>query len=184
MTLPVSSTARPAAASTWTISFSRTKKGQRIFLNCWAWRLDSFLDGTLLLQSSDGKELAYGGDYYGKDPFIDFTVPADGDYTVKLWDFIYGGGADQCLSPGDRQPAASGCRAAGRDSPGRNSKVTLLGRNLPGGVPVPGMTVQGRPLETLSREISAPADPTARGNLHAGEAIRPPQSGSTAWNTD
>ena len=72
---------------------SRAKKGQRIFINCWAWRLDSFLDATLLILSSDGKELAYSGDYYGKDPFIDFTVPADGDYTVKLWDFIYGGGA-------------------------------------------------------------------------------------------
>ena len=37
---------------------------------------------------------AYSGDYYGKDPFIDFTAPADGDYIVKVWDFVYGGGSD------------------------------------------------------------------------------------------
>ena len=152
------------------------KKGQRIFVNCWAWRLDSFLDATLLILSSDGKELAYGGDYYGKDPFIDFTVPADGDYTVKLWDFIYGGGAMNVyrLEIGSLPHLDAVLPAAVR--PGESSKLTLLGRNLPGGVPVPGMTIQGRPLETITRDISAPGDPAAVASLHSGEAIRPPQS--------
>src|SRR5262249_11942902 len=35
------------------------KKGQRVLLNCWAWRIDSPLDGTLMLYDSKGKELAY-----------------------------------------------------------------------------------------------------------------------------
>jgi hypothetical protein len=38
------------------------------------------------------------------------------------------------------------------------------------------MTVQGRPLETLDREIAVPSDPVASASLHAGEAIRPPQT--------
>ena len=38
------------------------------------------------------------------------------------------------------------------------------------------MTIQGRPLETITRDISAPGDPAALASLHAGEAIRPPQT--------
>ena len=70
------------------------KKGQRIVVNCWAWRLDSQLDGTLQLTDPKGKQVAYSGDYYGRDPFIDFTAQEDGDYTVKIWDFVYSGGSD------------------------------------------------------------------------------------------
>ncbi len=79
------------------------KKGQRVLINCWAWRIDSQLDGTLMVYDPQGKELAYTGDYYGKDPFIDFTAPADGDYMVKVWDFVYGGGG---------RLSSIGCRSA------------------------------------------------------------------------
>src|ERR1019366_6537217 len=64
------------------------KKGERVLINCWAWRIDSQMDATLMLFDAKGKELAYNGDYSGKDPFLDFTVPADGDYTLKIWDFV------------------------------------------------------------------------------------------------
>ena len=30
----------------------------------------------------------------GRDPLIDFEAPADGDYVVGLYDFIYAGGGD------------------------------------------------------------------------------------------
>src|SRR5262249_2359859 len=40
------------------------KKGQRVLINCWAWRIDSQLDGTLMVYDAKGKELAYSGDYY------------------------------------------------------------------------------------------------------------------------
>jgi hypothetical protein len=152
------------------------KKGQRVIVNCWAWRIDSQLDGTLLLYDPSGKELAYAGDYYGKDPFLDFTAPADGDYTIKVWDFIYTGGGDHFyrLEIGSLPHLDAVLPAAVK--PGTTSTVTLLGRNLPGGEPLSGATIQGRPLETITREITVPGAGEAATSLHSGEAIRPPQS--------
>ncbi len=108
----VGSTSRPTSIATG----SRPGKGQRIFIDCWAWRVDSQLDGTLMVYDAQGKELGYSGDYAGKDPFLDFTAPADGVYIVKVWDFIYAGSGDHVLPAPDRQPAAPRCGAARRRS--------------------------------------------------------------------
>ena len=151
------------------------KKGQRVLINCWAWRIDSRLDGTLRLYDASGKELAYNGDYYGKDPFIDFTAPADGDYTVAVWDFVYGGGTDYFyrLHIGSLPQLDAAIPAAVK--PGAKTKVTFFGRNLPGGAPAPeSMRVFGQPLEMLTREIEGPRDLEL--GLHDGEAIRPPRA--------
>ena len=152
------------------------KKGQRIIINCWAWRLDSQLDGTLQLYDPKGKELAYSGDYYGRDPFIDFTAAEDGDYTVKIWDFVYGGGSDffYRLHIGSLPHIDAVVPAAIK--PGAKNTVTIYGRNLPGGKPAPGLEIEGRPLETITREIDAPADPALVLGLNTGQAIRPNQS--------
>ena len=152
------------------------KKGQRIVIDCWAWRLDSQLDGTLQLYDPRGKELAYSGDYYGRDPFIDFTAPEDGDYTVKIWDFVYGGGSDffYRLHIGSLPHIDAVVPAALK--PGAKNTVTIYGRNLPGGKPAPGLEIEGRPLEMITREIDAPADPGLALGLRTGEAIRPNQS--------
>ena len=126
------------------------KKGQRIIINCWAWRIDSQLDATLRVYDPTGKELAYNGDYYGKDPFIDFTAPDDGDYIVKIWDFVYGGGNDSFyrLHIGSLPHLDAVIPAAVK--PGAKTKVTLYGRNLPGGKPAPEQIRSGgRPLEFL-----------------------------------
>jgi hypothetical protein len=154
------------------------KKGQRILINCWAWRIDSQLDGTLMLYDAKGKELAYSGDYYGKDPFLDFTAPEDGDYIVKIWDFVYGGGADYFyrLQIGSLPHLDAVLPAAIR--PGEKTTVTLYGRNLPGGKPAPkGVQIQGQSLEVLTREIVGPTGPAQAVTLRGGEAVRPPQAG-------
>jgi hypothetical protein len=153
------------------------KKGQRVIINCWAWRIDSRLDATLMVFDPQGKELGYGGDFFGKDPFLDFTAPVDGDYTVKIWDFIYTGGTEYVyrLDIGSLPYIDAVLPAAVR--PGQTNTVTLFGRNLPGGKPVPGgASIQGRPLEVVTREISVPADVATVTSLHGGEAIRPPQA--------
>lgn len=163
---------KPADIDHWVFA---AKKGQRIMLNCWAWRNDSQLDGTLLLTDSQGKELAYSGDYYGRDPFIDFTAPADGDYTVKVWDFVYGGGSDSFyrLHIGSLPHIDAILPAA--ITPGTKSTITIYGRNLPGGKPAPdGAAIQGRPLEVITREVTAPKDQASM--LKTDEAIRPGQS--------
>jgi hypothetical protein len=153
------------------------RKGQRILINSWAWRIDSQLDATLLLYDAQGKELAYSGDYYGKDPFIDFTAPADGDYTVKIWDFVYGGGPTffYRLHIGSLPHIDAVIPAA--VVPGKKNTVTIYGRNLPGGKPAPReMQIQGKPLEMITREIQGPTDAVQALGLRGGEAIRPPQA--------
>jgi hypothetical protein len=152
------------------------KKGERVLINCWAWRIDSQLDATLQLYDAHGKELAYSGDYYGRDPFIDFTAPADGDYVVKLWDFVYGGGGDYFyrLQIGSLPHLDAVVPAA--VNPGRKTTLTLYGRNLPGGRPAPGgAQIQGRPLEVVTREVEVPADPVQAASLRGGEVLRPAQ---------
>ncbi len=151
------------------------KKGQRVLINCWAWRLDSQLDGTLRLYDAQGKELGASVDHFGRDPFIDFTAPEDGDYTVRLWDFVYGGGGDYFyrLHIGNLPHLDAMVPAA--VNPGTKTTVTFFGRNLPGGKPAPGgAQIQGRPLEVITRDIEVSADVAA--SLKAGEALRPGQT--------
>jgi hypothetical protein len=68
------------------------KKGERIVIDCQAQKLDSPLDANLALFGSDGQLLASNGDYHGRDPFLDFFVPADGEYLVQIHDLSYRGG--------------------------------------------------------------------------------------------
>ncbi len=68
------------------------KAGERIVLDCQAARLDVQLDAVMQLLSADGKQLASSGDYFGRDPFIAFQAPADGDYLVVVHDLSYRGG--------------------------------------------------------------------------------------------
>ncbi len=174
VTLPVVVNGRMDGATDVDHYVFPAKKGQRILINCWAWRIDSQLDGTLMVYDPQGKEIAYNGDYYGKDPFIDFTAPADGDYVVKVWDFVYSGGADYFyrLQIGSLPHLDAVIPAA--IQPGQKTTVTLYGRNLPGGKPVPDLKIAGRPLETITRTIEGPADPKAATSLRGGEAVRPP----------
>ena len=147
------------------------KKGRRVIVDCWAWRLDSLLDGTLLLLDSKGKELDYSGDFTGKDPFLDFTAPEDGDYMVKVWDFVYGGGSDYVyqLRIGSLPHVDAVLPAAIR--PGEKATLTILGRNLPG-----AERHEAHALESITREVEVPADIVLGASLRSGEAIRPYQA--------
>ena len=149
------------------------RKGQRVFIDCWAWRIDSQLDGTLMVYDDMGKELGYSGDYAGKDPFLDFTAPADGEYLVKVWDFIYAGSNDHFyrLQIGSVPHLDAVIPAAIR--PGEETTLTLLGRNLPGGELVPG---PGDPLEAIHRTIQVPAEVGRDAPVQSGEPVRPPQA--------
>ncbi len=87
------------------------KDGQRVLIECRAWRIDSRLDGTMTLYNSAGKELATSQDEnirdQKRDPFIDFDVPADGDYYLRFTDFMYNGGRRELLPPQHRHAAVS-----------------------------------------------------------------------------
>lgn len=78
----------PAEDVDWFV-FS-AKKGQRVLIECRAWRVDSRLDGTMTLYDAQGKQLVASQDEnirdQKRDPFIDFDVPADGDYYLRFTD--------------------------------------------------------------------------------------------------
>lgn len=73
---------------------SRSRRGQRVVIECQAERIDSRLRAVLELFDATGRRLAVNRGYFGVDPLIDFVVPADGTYVVKLFDLVYAGGAD------------------------------------------------------------------------------------------
>ena len=70
------------------------KRGQRVIIECWAERIDSRLRAVLEVLAADGRRLAVNRGYFGIDPLIDFRVPADGIYVVRVHDLVYAGGSE------------------------------------------------------------------------------------------
>lgn len=138
------------------------KKGERLLIEVWAERLDSRLDGRVIVTDSAGRELTNNNDYFGRDPLADFTAPADGEYFVGLSDVLYrGGGASYFYRLlVSRRPHIDFVWPPAIKQ-GSIAKHTLFGRNLPGGSPGSGVTLDGKPLETLEVEIAAPAELTS-----------------------
>jgi hypothetical protein len=136
------------------------KKGERVIIDCQAFRLDSTLRATLVLSNTDGRELAQSRPYYDRtDPLLDFVAPADGDYLVRLHDMTYAGGLPYRLVISNRPQAENVFPAA--VLPGESTELTVLGRNLPGGKSAPGQIVLDEPLEQLAVRYTASGDPAA-----------------------
>lgn len=119
------------------------KKGQRVTIDCFAYRLDSQMTPMMSLSaltpgSSGGgrgeKVLMQSKPYYHRtDPFLDFVAPADGDFVVGVHDMTYRGGRPYRLAISTLPHIESAFPMA--IVPGAKSALTLLGRNLPGGKP-------------------------------------------------
>lgn len=136
------------------------KKGERVTLDCQAFRLDSTLRASMVLSTADGKQLAQSKPYYGRaDPFLDFTAPADGDYLLRLHDMTFAGGQPYRLIISNRPHIENAFPAA--VMPGETTELTLLGRNLPGSKLSTAEVVPGQPLESLTVPFSVPKDSLA-----------------------
>jgi hypothetical protein len=137
------------------------KKGQRVLAHCAATSLDSRATPLVeIFTGSDGRtRLAQNRQYRDGDALADVTLPADADYFVRVTEFAHQrGGPDHfyrlTLTTGPWvdtvfPPAVE---------PGKPAQVTLYGRNLPGGKPAPGMTVDGAAVQTLTVTVNPPAD--------------------------
>lgn len=153
------------------------KAGQRVLIECRAWRIDSPLDATLRVFDPRGKEVAYSGDDTGKDPFVDFIAQETGEYVVEIWDFVYGGGPDHVyrLQIGGRPRLEAAIPAAVRR--GARTSVTLVGRNLPGGRPAAqdkGRAEVG--LELVTQVLDLTSDRPGVATFEEGEVVRPAQT--------
>ena len=148
------------------------KKGQRILVDCASRELDSRASDSLLLLSPEGRELErarLGG-------LIDHTAAADGTLILKLNDFVYRGG-DQYFY---RLTVSTGPHidfvyppAAEQGKPG---KVTVYGRNLPGGSPSK-FVIDGKVLDQLVVDLAAPGDPAARQRLATTQTLEGASAG-------
>ncbi len=132
-----------------------SEKGQRILVDCWAQRVDSPMDATLVLYDAAGRELDHNRDHDRRDPLLDFTAPASAEYVLKVYDFLYGGGEEYVyrLAIGTRPHLDFIFPAAGE--PGSKRQYLLYGRNLPGGT-LSDLIVDGKRLEKKTVEIELP----------------------------
>src|SRR5256885_4659114 len=105
-----------------------------------------------------------------------FTAPADGRFVLGVSDFIYRGGEDYFY----RLTIGAGPHLdfifPPSGMPGTKGQYTLYGRNLPGGAPANGLSIDGNPLEQLTVEIELPDDPAARRNSPTGLALKPAEA--------
>jgi hypothetical protein len=144
------------------------KKGQRIIATAQARRIDSKMFAVLEFYDAMGRKLGYGRDNILHDPLLDVTIPADGEYYVKVFDFVYAGGVDYVyrLSLSTNPHIDYVLPPAGLA--GAPNQFTLYGRNLPGGQPA-GVSINGRPLEKLAVQIALPKDGTIQNTVdHLG----------------
>lgn len=152
------------------------KAGQRVLVDCWAYRIDSRMDATLVLYDATGKELARNRDTNRRDPLLDFVVPADGVYFVEVYDFLYAGNSEHFYRLSIDTSAYLDFVMPPAGLPGSTATYTLYGRNLPGGQPTSVMSADGKPLESLAVQITLPADQSVQ-NLEVGSVVEPEESG-------
>ncbi len=106
------------------------KTGQRVVLECLAERIDSQLRAVLEVHDAGGKRLAVNRGYAGLDPLVDFLVPADGTYFVKVFDLSYLGSAAHFYRLDiDTQPRVEFALPCVLTR-GKSTPVKLFGRNL------------------------------------------------------
>ncbi len=134
------------------------KKGQRILIECKAKEIDSRMDAALILYDAAGKELERNR----RGGLVDFTVPADGDYVIKVHDFVFRGGGEYFYRLAVNTAPRIDFIFPPSGLPGTKGKYVLYGRNLPGSTPAKDFTIEGKSLEQLEVEIELPRDPAAQ----------------------
>ncbi|MEC9093378.1 MAG: PPC domain-containing protein [Planctomycetota bacterium] len=70
------------------------KKGQVFEVECFARRIRSGLDPVMNVYYADGRSIAGNDDSRGPDSYFRFTVPADGDYVIRVTDHLGRGKED------------------------------------------------------------------------------------------
>ncbi len=132
------------------------KSGQRVTIDCLAQRLDSLLDGTLILRTADGRLLATSSDYFGRDPFLDFTAPEDGDYCVTIHDLSYRGGQPYRLVITARPQVENVFPRAVQV--GKATELTAFGRNFGDAGSPTELQVAGQSLEAFRWTVTPTAE--------------------------
>jgi WD40 repeat protein len=111
------------------------KKGQTVVCRIEAKTMNSMLNGFLALLDPVGETVASNNDFDGsQDPLVAYTIPADGQYTVRVSDQAMTGSPQHFyrLTVGTL-PLATGVFPQ-NVTIGRETALQLIGFNLPAGV--------------------------------------------------
>jgi hypothetical protein len=142
------------------------KKGQRVVITCLASSIDSRLMAALELYDSAGHQLAFNRHYHDNDALVDCTLPSDGDYLVRVYEFTHAEGTPEHFY------RLSITTAPWIDAilplavePGKTANLTVYGRNLPGGQLDPAAVENGSVLEKCTVTLAVPGDPAAQERL-------------------
>ena len=150
------------------------KAGQRILVELRSRRIDSRMEGALELYQ--GKRRVAHQHLQGRqEPLLDFTPAADGDYLLKVHDFVYGGGAEHFYRLSIHTGPHIDFVLPASGVPNASGEFTVFGRNLPGGQPSGVNSADGRPLDQVRMQIATAADPAA---FLPGDQVAPDESGS------
>ena len=142
--------------------------GQRVLLELHAERIDSRMDGQLIVTDLNGREIARSRDTYGRDPFLEVSTAKDTELLLAVSDILYRGGNEHFyrLSISNRPHIDFVFPPAGQ--PGSKTSYTIYGRNLPGSSPS-NLSFNGQMLESVQAEISLPPNPSTPNGHHAGQ---------------
>ena len=111
------------------------RKGERVFIDCFAERINSRMDALIVAKGPLGNEVARSREAVGGDPLIDFRASQDGEYILRVSDFLTRGGDDYWYRVKIRKGAQIDFFLPSTARPGVDQKFQIYGRNLPGGVP-------------------------------------------------
>lgn len=152
------------------------KKGQRLLASVLANSIDSKARPLVEIYTATGTRLA---SHNGPDALADATIPADGEYFIRIAEFTYTTGGPQHFYrlTVSTNPWIDGVYPPTVE-PGKPAQVTLYGRNLPGGTPEPGAFLDGRPLEKLVVTVNAPAESST---LNYRSRIEPAMGGTDGF---
>ncbi|MEZ6141804.1 MAG: PPC domain-containing protein [Zavarzinella sp.] len=151
------------------------KKGQGIVVSCICGSIDSKLHPLLEVYTANDRRLASVSSLRGNDISASFVAPVDGDYFIRVAEFAHTTGNATYfyrlnITTGPWIDAVFPPVV----EPGKASKVTLIGRNLPGGTPITNArNSEGLPLQQLDVTINAPA---AGGTLTYQGRVDPAQA--------
>ncbi|QEL16141.1 hypothetical protein [Limnoglobus roseus] len=133
------------------------KAGQRVLIHCAASSIDSKLKPLIEVFAPDGRRIANARNYQDADALADVTIPADGEYLVRLTEFAHqSGSADHFYRLTITTAPWIDAVFPPMVEPGKATSVTVYGRNLPGGKPVAGMMLDGRPIESITASVTPP----------------------------
>ncbi|HEV3007301.1 MAG TPA: hypothetical protein VGX78_22715, partial [Pirellulales bacterium] len=151
--------------------------GQRVLAELHSQFIDSRMEGAIELYTVAGRRLLQRRTLGRHEPIIDFAVPADGDYLLKVYDFLYGGGPEYFYRLSVHTGPHIDFVLPASGLPNTTGTFTVYGRNLAGGQPSPVKAADGRPLEQLQVQIALPADPTL---LDPADQVPPDEAGVDA----